>query len=270
MTTSRQHKHCVLAFMMAAAPAAWAQHSGDLWIGRSAAGQLKLDTVCAPSCGFRPGESVTVLPPDEFGGYSLDAPGFDRLVAAQPDEDLYTLAPGAQIRLQIVSSDTPPTLAGLQRSPAMFIYDPVSFTFYPYASGPTVYRDVSLGNYQLHKHVLWFIDSTDPAFDPLQCVWSITLRLADTGSTGYAPSEPFTLRFALHALVPGDLDCDRDVDETDLAIFEACHSGPALATTPACTKADLDGDGDADTTDFGILQRCWSGTDIPGAPACAE
>jgi hypothetical protein len=257
-----------MAFVVSGGSVVYGQHAGDIWVGRSAAGQLKIDTVCSPSCGFDPAKSIVVLPPDDFGGYSLDSPGFDRIVAAQPDEDLYLLEPGVQVRLQIVSADAPATLAGLMLSPAMFIYDPVTFTFFPYESGTTLYREVAIGNYQLHKHVVWFLDSSDPAFDPSQCVWEMTVRLIDAGTTGYAASEPFTLRFALHLPVPGDFDCDRDVDDVDLASFEACHSGPAMAVTAACEKADLDGDGDADSTDFGILQRCWTGAGAIGDPEC--
>lgn len=269
-------RHLYVTACMAMVMSAWGmsaargQHAGDIWIGRSAGGQLKIDTACDAACGFDPAGAVTVLAPDAFGGFSTDSPGFDRITANQPaGEDMYTLASGAQIWLQIVGSTANPALADLLISPALSIYDPPTFFFYPYEQGSTLYREVFLGTHQVHKHVLWFVDALDPAFDPSQCVWEVTLRLIDKGTTGYSPSEPFTLRFSLRPLVPGDFDCDGDVDEDDLALFEACHAGPAILLQAGCRKFDLDGDGDADATDFAIFQRCWSGAGVPGNPACA-
>lgn len=258
----------LLSALLGAAPAL-AQHAGDMWVGRSAAGQLKLDLDCLNGCGFDPAANVTVLAVDPYGGYSSDSPGFDRITADSPGEDLYMLEAGASVRLQLLGDPEPPVaLADVLISPTLYVYDPVTFYLYPYESGGTIYREVALGDENLHKHVNWFIDSYDPAFDPAACVWELTARLIDVGSTNYAPSEPFTLRFSLHELVPGDFDCDRDVDEADLMFFEACHAGPALPLSVDCEKADLDGDADADTADFGILQRCWTGDGTFGDPAC--
>lgn len=39
---------------------------------------------------------------------------------------------------------------------------------------------------------------------------------------------------------------------------------------PAPVPGDLDRDGDVDQTDFGIFQRCWSGPNIPANPECAK
>lgn len=260
-----------LAILMwlAVASGAAAQHAGDMWVGRSSGGQLKLDTVCGPNCGFNPAANLTILLPDDFGGFSTDSPGFDRITANQPvGEDTLTLASGAQIWLQVVSNAAHPTLVDLLISPAMFIYDPLAFTFYPYEEAGTLYREVFLGGNQLHKHVIWFLDPTDPAYDPTRCIWEITVRLIDKGSTGYSPSEPFTLKFATHEPVLGDFDCDRDVDGDDLAAFVACHSGPAIVLSPECGKFDLDGDQDGDSVDFAIIQRCWTGPDVFGDPDC--
>jgi hypothetical protein len=99
-------------------------------------------------------------------------------------------------------------------------------------------------------------------------MWEVTCRLIDKGTTAYAASEPFTLRFSLHPLVPCDFDCDQDVDADDLALFETCHAGPAIPLTEPCGKFDLDGDGDADSTDFAAIQRCWTGAGVPGDPNC--
>lgn len=68
----------------------------------------------------------------------------------------------------------------------------------------------------------------------------------------------------------GNLDGDCDVDLDDLALWEACASGPAIPVFGGCTQADLDGDGDVDQSDFGIFQRCYSGTGKPADPDCAD
>ncbi|MBI4581033.1 MAG: hypothetical protein HY718_15120 [Planctomycetes bacterium] len=69
--------------------------------------------------------------------------------------------------------------------------------------------------------------------------------------------------------IRGDFDGDGDVDEVDLASFEAAISGPALAS-PAPEIGDLDGDGDSDQADFGIFQRCASGADVFADAACDD
>lgn len=260
----------VVVSSMMAAPTVLAQHHHDIWVGRSAQGQLKIDTVCDPDCGFDPDDEITILLPDELEGFSSNSPGFDRVTADQPADDIHTLAAGAEIWLQIHSNVPEPGIWDLDISPALFVIDPLSFTFYPYEQGGVVHREVYLGTYQLHRHVIWFLDAADPAYDAGQCVWNMTVRLIDKGTTAYGPSEPFTLRFALHPPVPGDFDCDGDVDEDDLALFETCHSGPAIRLTDECKQFDIDGDRDADAADFAIIQRCWSGAGVLGNPDCAD
>jgi hypothetical protein len=66
----------------------------------------------------------------------------------------------------------------------------------------------------------------------------------------------------ISAPVPADFDCDRDVDLDDLAIFQACASGPTVVYTDDCANADFDRDADVDLSDFGIFQRCYSGPAI--------
>lgn len=59
-----------------------------------------------------------------------------------------------------------------------------------------------------------------------------------------------------------DLDCDSDVDQDDITIFQSCETGPALGPiAPGCERADLDQDNDIDSDDFGVVQRCYTGPD---------
>ncbi len=74
-------------------------------------------------------------------------------------------------------------------------------------------------------------------------------------------SEPF----------PFDWDKDLDVDNTDLAGFAQCFSGPAIPQTiQGCTRADVDKDGDVDQADFGVFQECYSGAGHSYDPACVN
>lgn len=72
-------------------------------------------------------------------------------------------------------------------------------------------------------------------------------------------------------LCPADLDLDRDVDDTDVLVFESCASGPGITYRDStCRPADLDDDLDVDQTDFSLLQRCLNGPTIFVGPDCLQ
>jgi hypothetical protein len=108
----------------------------------------------------------------------------------------------------------------------------------------------------------------------------ITVTAVDSDGLTGEDSRPLTVipRAVLVATV--DFDFDNDVDLEDLAVFNACATGPAIPYTPgACSLVpdgqghivvDFDKDGDVDQTDFGVFQRCLSGQGNPANPACAE
>ncbi len=261
-----------------------AQHAGDVWIGRMSAGQLAIDTVCNPSCGMDPDFEMVELVPDQFGGWSEDAPGFDSINADQPaGEDLLMLQSGADIwvRIEADPEQANPPLESLLVSPALVIFDPVQFVFLPYEDQGTTFREVSLGGSNLHTHFIWFIDNLDPRFGEAGCTYEMTLRLIDKGSTGYADSEPFTFRFTFpHAVA--DLDCDTDVDTDDFDLFAGCATQPMVPYDPenlaetcflspdenGILPADFDGDSDVDAEDFAVYQRCYSGEDVEADVDC--
>ncbi|NLE62105.1 MAG: hypothetical protein GX616_27425 [Planctomycetes bacterium] len=70
--------------------------------------------------------------------------------------------------------------------------------------------------------------------------------------------------------VAPDLDGDRDVDNDDFDLFEACASGSGVSHSGSttCEQADFDGDSDVDQSDFGIFQRCMSGENVQADPLC--
>ncbi len=247
---------CVLlgtigVFAATAFPArVYGQHEGDLIVCRSAADQLRIATGNGGFDPFDPLGNLTVLTPVSglFEGWSSDEPGFDAIRIDAPPDDTFALAPGADIRLDVVSID-----------PAFVIIVPPN---YDILDSPG--QSVRLGDYQLHKHLIWLIDSTSPAFDPTQCTWRATFRLRDAGSTGYAPSDPFTLRFATSHVSPADFDCDGDVDLADFGRFQSCFNGPNRAPRSAdCGETDLDMDNDVDLADFNVFQACFNGPNRP-------
>ena len=75
---------------------------------------------------------------------------------------------------------------------------------------------------------------------------------------------------------PFDFNHDGDVDGDDLAILNACFSGPGVGGLPAgCLSAnfdtaDSDNDNDVDGSDFGLFQRCFSGQGKSANPNCAN
>jgi hypothetical protein len=69
--------------------------------------------------------------------------------------------------------------------------------------------------------------------------------------------------------IPGDMDGDGDVDQTDFGLLQVCLSGPNVPqTNPSCTLARLDPDSDVDHDDAQILRGCTSGPEVPGNPLC--
>lgn len=103
----------------------------------------------------------------------------------------------------------------------------------------------------------------------VKAMWVLMARIA-----GWNPDQP----------ARADFDRDGDADLDDLAIFEACATGPAIAYDAANLASgcdvtpdpadhippDFDEDGDVDQSDFALFQRCFSGEDQPVPPDCAS
>ena len=226
---------------------AYAQHEGDVWVGRSADGQLTL----SPQ-GYVPELNYKALSPVSglLKGWSDDDPGFDRITTADPENDIYPLGPGCAIWLEVVEMEPAFRLidAGFQ-----ILEDPGDDTY--------------LGGYDLHVHNTWHINSVDPAYDPQQCVWHATIVLRDDGSTGYADSRELTFSFTNVPLraADGDFDENGEVDLEDYTALVECMAGegvlpgpddPAVTTCEVeCLNAfDFDEDRDVDLMDFACFQ----------------
>lgn len=222
----------VMGFGFSPAPAR-AQHEGDVIIARTPSLQLVIT-------GFDT-DGFVALPPVSglLNGWSDNGPGFDHLATANPGLGLFPLAAGAQIRLEVVSID--PAFRALGPGLAPIVDDPG--------------EGLTLGDHQLHEHVTWHINSTDPDYDPLQCEWLATFILLDLGTTGYADSDPFTLRFVGQA--PSGQDCNgngrRDACDVALGSSNDCN---ANGVPDECDAIAPCGDGVVCTCDRCVAGSC--------------
>lgn len=200
----------------------------DILVGRSAANQLKLG-------GVDLAEEVFGLPCVEglLQGWALDDPGFDHVDLPDIDGNLYPLASGAQIRLVCISID-----------PALRVLSP-SFSI---INAPG--QSLLLGGSALHIHLTWHINSADPLFVPTQTDWFGAFKLIDTGSTGYAESAPFTMRFRNGDCLAGDANDDGVIDGRDVQMFVAIMLDPPSATPSQQCLADCNRDCTVDNSDI--------------------
>lgn len=160
--------------------AAQTRHTGDFFIGVNSSGQLAVEG------DFDEAAQLPAFDDGGIHGWFGDEPGFANLDEDEPDEDFYMLADGAAISFELLSVDD-----------AFKVYDPF---FVQLAPG----ESFELGRHEFDEHAFWHIDSQDATFDPDQTVWSITWRVIDLGSTGYAASEVYTSQFT-NIPAPGGL-----------------------------------------------------------------
>jgi len=112
-------------------------------------------------------------------GFGLDDPGV--FTIENPFGGLDPLGAGAILRLEVISFDD--ALRGWRPGFAGTFENP----------GDTW----DIGAAPLDEHPFWQINSLDPGYvsPPGQTEWNATLRMLDTGSTGYLPSDPVTVTF---------------------------------------------------------------------------
>ena len=125
---------------------------------------------------------IIELPPIEDGplsGWGIDDPGF--ITLEEPFESFLPPETGANIVLEVLSFDS-----------ALKAWEP---GFGAVFHSPGDLWDI--GPVPAHEHPFWHIDSADSGYVPGQTEWDATFRILDTGSTGYAPSEPVTVTFVI-------------------------------------------------------------------------
>lgn len=216
----------LMSMTLYSAPA-FAQHDGDVFVGRSSAGRLKIG-------GFIPDDNIVLLPAVSglFNGWSDNNPGFDRVVTADPVIDLNPLQSGVQVRLEVVQVD--PAFQAITSS-LQIIENPG--------------QRALLGGSNLHAHLTWLVNSGHASFDPVKVLWRATFKLVDTGTTGYTDSEPFTFYFANVDCLRGDTNDDGEISALDIATFVATLLNPQSATPEDRCRADVNYDGYATVDD---------------------
>lgn len=232
--TARRRAHIVLGAsiaLLAGADQLLGQHTGDIAVGRSAAGQLKYKPFDANYPCFDPAAGIGLLipipdPPAPPTSWRATDPGFDANFDPAPEYDFYSLAYGAAIHLVAYEDMTPAFRVRYGSANIRYAGD-----------------SLPLGSDVLHRHVQFIVDCNDPAYDPLRTLWYGTFILDDRGSTQYADSEPFTIRLSIVECVAGDVTGDGTVDFEDINPFVAVMVNPAAATVAERCAADVDRDG---------------------------
>lgn len=148
-----------------------ASASADILIGQTGAGQLKMHA--------HADDQPFALQPVNglFNGWADDHPAFKSVDVPDPDEDLFSLPEVAGIEVELVA------------------IDPAFRLFRDDLSELHVGDALGLGSPEIHYHPVWLIDSDDPAFDPDQTEWHVTLRAHDVGPSELPSSDPIVAAF---------------------------------------------------------------------------
>lgn len=197
---------------------AYAQHQGDVWVGRSADPTPKI---------LHSGYDISTyyqLPPVSgiLHGWSYNSPGFDHLVLNAPP--IYTLQSGASIWFRVI-----------RFTPAFRVID----NSFHIINSPG--QQTLLGNESLHTHLVWHINDLDPAYDPDRWLWKATFELVDQGSTGYLSSGPLTMYFTNVECQPGDVNGDGTVNPFDIQPFINALTGTATTEQKCASDTNRDG-----------------------------
>ncbi len=233
----------VLTFSVAAFAGEKHEHGDDFVIGVSGAGELKFEAEPVEENEIFSLETVSGI----LNGWAGDEPGFMPLDENEPDEDFFTLAIGAEIQLVLVSID-----------PALKAHTPGFGDIIDQPGDAWTIATVTTDPPAFDEHPTWHIDSDDPSLAANQVVWSGTFKFVDVGTTAYADSEEFTLRFSnahVEDCVPGDVDLDGIVHRSDSCYFGDVLRNPGAASPDAKCAADANGDGYVNKADVHAFFR---------------
>ena len=215
-----------------------AQHAGDVGVGVSAAGQLKckpFDPNSVPC--FDPSVAIATLTfYPASTSWRTSTPGFDANFGDDPAHDYYAMTNDNAVIDLVAHADMQSALR------------------VNYQSQTIVHAGdyITLGSDILHRHPVFIVDANDPAYDPLQTMWSGTFTFRDDIS-GYAESAPFTIHLCVlnpNSFVVGDVDGDGTVGFGDINPFVMLLSNPTAATVQQRCEGDINLDGHVDFGDI--------------------
>ncbi len=207
------------------------EHGDDFVIGVSSGGQLKFEAEPVEENEIFSLETVSGI----LNGWAGDEPGFMPLDKDEPDEDFFPLAIGAEIQLVLVSID-----------PALKAHTPGFGDVIDQSGDAWTIATVTTDPPAFDEHPTWHIDSDDPSLALNQVVWKGTFKFVDAGSTAYADSEEFTLRFSnahVEDCIPGDVNLDGKHDRNDVCSFIQAVDDPGSMSPDQKCGADTDQDG---------------------------
>lgn len=95
----------------------------------------------------------------------------------------------------------------------------------------------------------------------------VRLYITDAGIDNYARIPEFEV-WGPFPGYKGDMDGDRDVDQGDFGLFQACYTGVGTILPPACQAADFDGNSLINEVDFTVFRSCLSGPGVTPARSC--
>jgi len=122
-----------------------------------------------------------------YPGWLDNALPFGEVDWTDPGLDIYPLDPGTQIVVEMQSTD-----------PAFSMRDPNDLN---QVYGPGSQLFVGVGGTNFETYPWWYLDKTDPAYDPQQEVWSASFRFIDLTGT-HLPSEWIDPGFRAKPWVP--------------------------------------------------------------------
>ncbi len=217
--------------LVAFSSAAFADGKDDFLIGINSSGQLAFESEAVEL------EEIFSLPEVSgiINGWGGDDPGFMPLPIAEPKEDFFPLAIGAEIQLVVVSLDPAfkahhPGFGDVMDGPGD------AWTIATVTTDPPAFDD----------HPIWHIDVDDASLEANRVVWSAVFKFRDVGTTGYTESEPFVLRFSnadVEGCVTGDVNLDGFARRDDSCVFGDVLRNPGAFTPDEKCAADANQDG---------------------------
>jgi hypothetical protein len=198
---------CLLIGALGASVAGWASAEDDMLVGRTAAGQLKIETDFAQPLPL----PASVYP--GISGYATGELGLHSTILDEPTNDFFQLSSSADLRFILLSKD-----------PGMEVWN---YTGSGYLGiGESFY----IGPPAFDTHPIWNLLGGIPGI-----AYSLTLRLHDLNGI-YQDSAPLILRFTL-AITPVALTLSQTASNEITLAWSTNATGWTPESTPAVTPA---------------------------------
>lgn len=216
------------------------QHQGDVLIGMTSASQLRVDSLPLGPVSLPPVSSGS------FFGWASNTLGFDAIVNADAEVDVYPVAAGADIYIEVVSIDPGLSLRSFSAFTSVFADE----------AGERL-RIGATGS--LHWHPIAFVDGNYLG-SQFYGVRTVTAKLVDVGVAGLSESAPFELEFLVRS--KADYDRNGSVGPEDYEVWKT-----SFATSFAA--ADGNGDGVVDAADYTIWRDAFADSPPSGSAGSA-